>query len=174
MMRIAQRVQTALGKTYHPEGYNLGMNLGRAAGAGVTGHLHLHVLPRWAGDANFMTVAGETRVEPEELSTTFERLRKALGGLMPLQRGMHNEARSREFPIARRSSSSSANSSEALIVKPYRRYPRDSQPPYLYPPYRLTISRAPRKPLIVLPHTLSEVTGPVFGHDDDCARRTTT
>jgi protocatechuate 3,4-dioxygenase beta subunit len=78
---------------------------------------------------------------------------------------MHNEARSREFPIARRSSSSSAKSSESLIVKPYRRYPRNSQPPYLYPPYRLTIARAPRKPLIVLPQTLSEVTGPVFGHD---------
>jgi ATP adenylyltransferase len=78
MMRIAQRVQTALGNTYHPQGYNLGMNLGRAAGAGVIGHLHLHMLPRWAGDANFMTVTGETRVEPEDLPTTYERLRKAL------------------------------------------------------------------------------------------------
>jgi ATP adenylyltransferase len=78
MMRLAQRMQTAIGNAYRPEGYNLGMNLGRAAGAGVTGHLHLHVLPRWGGDANFMTVTGETRVEPEELSTTFERLRKAL------------------------------------------------------------------------------------------------
>jgi ATP adenylyltransferase len=78
MMRLAQRVKTALDGTYHPEGFNLGMNLGRSAGAGVTGHLHLHVLARWAGDASFMTVTGETRVEPEELSTTFEKLRKAL------------------------------------------------------------------------------------------------
>ncbi|HEY6466090.1 MAG TPA: HIT domain-containing protein [Candidatus Acidoferrales bacterium] len=79
IMLLAQRVQKAQQSLYHPEGYNLGMNLGRAAGAGITGHLHLHVLPRWSGDSSFMTVIGETRTEPEELSTTYQRLRNALG-----------------------------------------------------------------------------------------------
>jgi ATP adenylyltransferase len=77
MMKLAQRVENIYRENYHPHGMNLGMNLGRAAGAGVAGHIHLHVLPRWFGDANFMTVAGETRVHPEELQTSYERLRKA-------------------------------------------------------------------------------------------------
>ena len=78
MMQLAQRVETALRSNYNPDGMNLGMNLGRAAGAGVVGHLHLHALPRWIGDSNFMTVTGETRVHPEDLKTTYERLSKAL------------------------------------------------------------------------------------------------
>ena len=78
MMGLAQRVESAYAAEYKPDGMNLGMNLGRAAGAGVVGHLHLHALPRWIGDANFMTVTGETRVHPEELRTTFEKLKRAL------------------------------------------------------------------------------------------------
>ena len=78
MMRLAQRVEKAFQTNYKPDGMNLGMNLGRAAGAGVAGHLHLHVLPRWFGDSNFMTVTGETRVHPEDLYVTYDRLRKAL------------------------------------------------------------------------------------------------
>ena len=78
MMELAQRVETAFHKDYKPDGMNLGMNLGRAAGAGVAGHLHLHMLPRWVGDSNFMTVTGETRVHPEDLKTTYHRLKGAL------------------------------------------------------------------------------------------------
>jgi len=74
MMRLAQRLLTALKASYNPEGFNLGMNLGRCAGAGVADHLHLHVLPRWGGDASFMTVIGETRVLPEDLLTTYDKL----------------------------------------------------------------------------------------------------
>jgi ATP adenylyltransferase len=78
MTRLAQRVEKAFQKNYKPDGMNLGMNLGRAAGAGVAGHLHLHVLPRWFGDSNFMTVTGETRVHPEDLTVTYQRMRQAL------------------------------------------------------------------------------------------------
>ena len=74
MMELAQRVHAALESTYHPEGYNLGMNLGRCAGAGVADHLHLHLLPRWTGDSSFMTVIGETRVQPEDLPTVYDKL----------------------------------------------------------------------------------------------------
>ena len=75
LMDLAKRAQAILEGAYHPHGFNLGMNLGRAAGAGVSDHLHLHVLPRWAGDSNFMTTVGETRVLPEDLRTTYEKLR---------------------------------------------------------------------------------------------------
>lgn len=76
MMDLAKQAQSAIGQVYHPDGYNLGMNLGSAAGAGVAAHLHLHLLPRWNGDANFMTTVGETRVLPEALPDTYLKLKK--------------------------------------------------------------------------------------------------
>ncbi len=63
---------------YNPDGINLGMNIGKAAGAGVAGHIHMHALPRWVADANFMTVVGETRMLPESLETTYERIKGAM------------------------------------------------------------------------------------------------
>lgn len=75
MMDLAKRCQTALREVYRPDGMNLGMNFGRAAGAGVAGHFHMHILPRWIGDVNFMTSVGETRTIPEDLKTTYEKLK---------------------------------------------------------------------------------------------------
>jgi ATP adenylyltransferase len=77
MMAMAQQAERALAEVYHADGYNFGLNLGRSAGAGVQNHLHMHALPRWTGDTNFMTVVGETRVLPEDLVVTWERVRKA-------------------------------------------------------------------------------------------------
>lgn len=78
MMRLAQRAEKALRAVYRPSGLNIGMNIGQCAGAGVAGHIHLHVLPRWPGDANFMTAVGETRVIPEDIHITYEKLTAAL------------------------------------------------------------------------------------------------
>jgi len=75
MMDLLVRAETALIRAYRPAGINLGMNLGRAAGAGIEGHYHLHLVPRWDGDTNFMTVVGEVRVLPEEVAKTAERIR---------------------------------------------------------------------------------------------------
>jgi ATP adenylyltransferase len=78
MIALTQRMEAVLRSLYHPDGINLGMNIGRAAGAGVTGHVHMHILPRWIADANFASVIGETRVLPEALETTWQRVRAAL------------------------------------------------------------------------------------------------
>jgi ATP adenylyltransferase len=77
MMVLTQRAEQILRETYGAPGINIGMNLGECAGAGVAGHIHMHVLPRWPGDANFMTVVGETRVHIEALDQTFEKMRRA-------------------------------------------------------------------------------------------------
>jgi ATP adenylyltransferase len=79
MLELVKRCQSALKQTYQPDGFNIGMNLGRCAGAGVEHHLHMHVVPRWIGDSNFMTIVGETRVLPETLETTFRKLRPHFG-----------------------------------------------------------------------------------------------
>jgi ATP adenylyltransferase len=75
MMELARRCESILTQAYRPDGINLGMNLGRPAGAGVADHIHLHVVPRWTGDTNFMTVVGETRVIPEDPAEACLRLR---------------------------------------------------------------------------------------------------
>jgi len=80
MMSLAQDAVRHLKSTYKPQGVNLGVNLGECAGAGIAGHLHMHVLPRWFGDANFMTTVAETRVLPEDLSETWRKLQGAFAG----------------------------------------------------------------------------------------------
>ncbi len=81
IMDFAQKTERVLLTLYKPHGINFGMNLGQAAGAGVAGHLHLHGLPRWVGDTNFMTTIAETRVLPEELDITWQRMRTAFAEL---------------------------------------------------------------------------------------------
>ena len=79
MMDQTKRAQTALREVYKPAGFNMGMNLGAAGGAGIADHLHIHLLPRWGGDTNFMTTVGETRVLPEDLQTTYSKLKSKFG-----------------------------------------------------------------------------------------------
>jgi len=80
MMRLTARAEKALRELYKPDGLNIGMNVGESAGAGVAGHIHMHVLPRWTGDGSFMTTVSETRVLPELLETTYDRVKAALSG----------------------------------------------------------------------------------------------
>ncbi len=78
MMDLVRRSEAAIRKTYRPDGLNIGMNLGRSAGAGVADHYHMHVLPRWVGDVNFMTAIGQTRTLPETLAETYDKLSSAI------------------------------------------------------------------------------------------------
>jgi ATP adenylyltransferase len=74
LIRLTAEAQRVLSDVYHPDGFNVGMNFGQIAGAGVADHYHMHVVPRWAGDSNFMTVTARTRLVPEDLSVTFDKL----------------------------------------------------------------------------------------------------
>ena len=78
MMAMAQRGMAALRSVYRPDGFNVGMNLGSAGGAGIADHLHLHIVPRWSGDTNFMPVVGDVRVMPESLDASYARVKAAL------------------------------------------------------------------------------------------------
>ena len=78
MMDLSQKMERVLRQLYTPDGVNLGMNIGKAAGAGVVGHIHMHLLPRWFADANFVSVIGETRILPESLEVTYERIRREM------------------------------------------------------------------------------------------------
>lgn len=79
LMDLTKRCQTVLREVYHPSGFNIGMNLGHAAGAGIVDHIHIHIMPRWMGDTNFMTTVADTRVLPEDLPTTYQKIRAHFG-----------------------------------------------------------------------------------------------
>jgi ATP adenylyltransferase len=80
MMALTRAAERHLRAIYRPDGLNLGMNIGESAGAGIAGHIHMHVLPRWTGDANFLSTVGETRVLPETLDVTWQRVKSAFEG----------------------------------------------------------------------------------------------
>ncbi len=80
LMLLVNRGIAALRHSMHPDGFNVGANLGRIAGAGIDDHVHLHVVPRWAGDTNFMPIVGDTRVVPETWAQTYDRIQAALAG----------------------------------------------------------------------------------------------
>jgi ATP adenylyltransferase len=81
LIRLTAEAQRILSDVYRPDGFNVGMNFGQVAGAGVADHYHLHIVPRWNGDSNFMTVTAQTRLVPEELEATFDKLASRFGGV---------------------------------------------------------------------------------------------
>ena len=89
LMRLTRHAEMALSDAYNPQGINVGLNLGRPAGAGIVDHLHVHLVPRWNGDTNFMTAIGETRVLPEDLQSSAAKLR-------PIFERLQNEEKTAE------------------------------------------------------------------------------
>jgi ATP adenylyltransferase len=85
MMELTQLAEQALTEAYRPQGLNVGLNLGRSAGAGIVDHIHVHIVPRWNGDTNFMTVVGEVRVLPEDIGETAHRMRETFAKLAQAQ-----------------------------------------------------------------------------------------
>jgi ATP adenylyltransferase len=83
VMELVSQCIVVLRKVYHPQAFNVGANIGEAAGAGVPGHVHLHIVPRWAGDTNFMSTVGEVRVLPESIQQTYSRVHAAWQELIP-------------------------------------------------------------------------------------------
>jgi ATP adenylyltransferase len=104
LFALTQLCVTLLRSAYHPDGFNIGMNLGKVAGAGVADHLHMHVVPRWNGDTNFMPVLADTRVLPDSLDNTLRKLREALDELgvpgVPANSGAPSSSDARPFPPA--------------------------------------------------------------------------
>lgn len=89
MMQLARLAEGLIRDVYKPDGLNIGMNIGESAGAGIAGHIHMHVLPRWSGDSNFMTTVSETRVLPEDLGVTWKRLSDAFATVQPGTPSVH-------------------------------------------------------------------------------------
>jgi ATP adenylyltransferase len=81
IMEMAAKATQVLKEIYHPEGFNVGINIGEAAGAGITAHIHLHIVPRWLGDTNFMSTLGQTRVLPETLEDTYKQVKSTWANL---------------------------------------------------------------------------------------------
>lgn len=77
LMKLAQLSEKVLEKVYHPDGFNMGINIGKVAGAGINDHLHLHIVPRWDGDTNFLAAIGETKVIPESIEDAYKKLKNA-------------------------------------------------------------------------------------------------